>query len=360
MSDLDNNRPETLDRYVGGLSLSYDYYANHINLFLDGYHPDLVIANIKLVVELNLFNGKKRTLVLVTNENGEVGLHYDLTTVESINISGLLPYRTKSSFWYDISHNVVIYHPNQQTKALTISVFVDNYYVDITGKLSDKNGKGIVNKTISLTAKNFDIEDHQLDLTTKTDNNGWYTSRFLLNNGDWEFEATSIDTTNNQISSGIVNIIERKENLTFAGNITTSNIDPHYTGFATYPSSTPHPSGSFELLETTLWDDDLYMGRIVREDNKFYFSLYRRGAKGNEDLVLPELFAIDQSNSGFIRNSVLIINDSEKYLMGRPISYDLAKICFDIGKDSANEMFDKYFINGKGDQSFKMRWLFSI
>lgn len=358
------NQIENMDNYFGSLSTSYDYSANFINVKLQAYHTLPVISQIQLHISLNLLNGLTRKITLFTNNDGVANFYYDLATVESITISGTLS--TDFDIPMTVSHHVTIVHPEVTFNPLTIFAFVDGFYVDITGKLSDLDGD-IEGKTIQVIAKNFDIDEHQINFTAKTDKNGWYMARILLNDGDWEFEAIGEDGQGQSFTSGILNIVERREKFSFIGNITTYEKDFMAMGFRSElgrkPDTYSEPFGNFELIESNLFDNTLWVDEIYSSINGFRtaFILSFRGinSSGYVRYMYPEMLALSKENNGFLRGSTVIINDTEKYNMGVPYLYSEG-LYFSPNNSGVKALIDKYFSSGTCGKTFKIEWIFWV
>lgn len=341
---------------VGSISISYDYLTNFVGISLLANDDDQVVSGIDVYISVKLLDGSKVRQILPTDANGRLGFFYNLTKVLSINM--LAEIVTPSGTTVPISYESVIEHPAESQDLLTLVSYVNGYYIELSGRLSAQAGVNISNVVIEIEATNFD-DGKLIKVTCRTDKTGFYSTQLLAGDGDWEIKAKAVINVQPVPESTLLNIILRRDDQKFTLIVRTVDISSRYTGYAAYPSNVPKPAGEIEILNKNLWNDnEFYMGRIVRDNNYFYFGLYKFGATSNGAFGLPTLFQLDNSNKGFIKSSTLIINDMEKYEMGRPNSYSYSCIYFDVTKDDGKRFLDKYFTYGKGGQEIKMEWIF--
>lgn len=360
MANLYNETSET-DRYMGCVSISYDYASNFISVALQADNSAQIISDVSFTITINQLNGGNEERILSTDNNGRLSFTYDLTCVSSIDVAAQLVSHTGSTI--SVSHDVTIEHSATSNELLTISGYVDGYYLIIFGKLSTNSGAAVAGAAIQIAANNYDIDNKIVNIDCVTNGDGEYNTKMLIGDGDWELQAV-VQNGPSRVVSRIMNIVLRRNEQKFIAKLTTADISSQHTGFAVYPSTRPAPGGEFELSETSLWDEqEHYVGRMVRDDDRFYycdlyFGFYQFGETYNDSLRLPVLFELDKNNPGYILGSTLIVDDTDKYEMGPPRSYAYNRVYFENTKGDGKAFFDKYFTYGKAPQTFKMEWLF--
>lgn len=357
MTDL-HNRIEQYHDYIGSVSISYDYFSNFIGVILHTNNADQDISNVDMKMIIRLLDGSKVEHIFTSNDNGEFSYHYNLTKVESITIRAEIV--TPAGMLIPVSHQVHIEHPDRASELLTISAYTDDYYLTVFGRLSDALGVSVSGVSVEVDTVNYDT-DKVAKVKCTTDKNGEYSARFLAPDGDWEIRSTAIVKSEVVATSSLFNMMLRRVDQKFVVVVKTKDISSRYTGYATYPSSTPAPGGELEVISKNVWNEkNHYMGRIVRDNSGFYFAFYKVGATSNGSFGFPDLFQIDYSNRGYIIDSTLVVNDSEKYNMGKPSSYSSTHVYFDVTTEDGKRFFDKYFVHGIAPQTIKMDWVFRI
>lgn len=352
------NQVKQPGEYIGSISVSYDYDSNFVGIALHTQDNRQDLSGINFNIVLKLLSGGSEQKNLTTNDKGQLGFYYNLANVLSILPRTELALPSGESI--PVFHEVIIDHSAQADELLTLSHNLDGYYLNIFGRLSTEAVQNVSGVAVDVTATNYDT-DNVIKLKCTTSKTGEYSTKFLAGDGDWEIQAVAVVKNETIATSPLLNLILRRDEQTFTVRVTTAELSSRYTGYASYPSSTPPPGGGIEVISKNVWEDDKhYIGRVVRDSSAFYFAFYKVGATSNGHFGFPELFQLDYSNRGFITGSSLIVNDTEKYDMGKPFSYSNTHIYFDITQGAGKDFFDKYFLRGTAPQTVKMEWIFRI